>query len=138
MTDKELVQLFQTIKTIATVGMSTDPDKPSFYIPYYLRSVGYRIIPVNPTANKIFGETAYPDLVSVPEKVDAVQIFRPSADVPPVVDQAIKIGTKIVWMQEGIVNEAAAKKARAAGLLVVMDRCMRVEHMRLFGEPQHH
>ena len=137
MNDKELKQLFQTIRTIATVGMSTDPDKPSFYIPYYLRSVGYHIIPVNPTANKIFGETSYPDLVSIPEKVDVVQIFRPSADVPPVVDQAIKIGAKVVWMQEGIVNEPAAKTAQAAGLKVVMDRCMRVEHMRLFGDPHH-
>ena len=137
MNDKELVQLFQSTKTIATVGMSTDPYKPSFYIPYYLRSNGYHIIPVNPTANKIFGETCYPDLVSIPRetKIDVVQIFRPSEDVPPVVEQAIQIGAKVVWMLEGIVNEAAAKKAEAAGLRVVMDRCMRVEHMRLFGEP---
>ncbi len=140
MNDKELKQTFQTIRTIATVGISTDPDKPSFYIPYYLRSVGYHIIPVNPTANKIFGETSYPDLLSIPReaKVDVVQIFRPSEDVPPIVEQAIKIGAKVVWMQEGIVNEAAAKKAEAAGLKVIMDRCMRVEHLRLFGDRHKH
>lgn len=140
MDDKALKQLFQTTKTIATVGISTDPDKPSFRVPYYLRSNGYHIIPVNPTANKIFGETCYPDLLSIPRetKIDVVQIFRPSEDVPPVVEQAIKIGAKVVWMQEGIVNEAAAKQAEAAGLKVVMDRCMRVEHMRLFGEQHRH
>ncbi len=134
MDDKQLKNIYQTTKTIATVGLSTDPDKPAFYIPYYLRSIGYRIIPVNPTANKIFGETSYPDLVSIPEPVDLVQIFRPSEQTPSIVEQAIKIGAKVVWMQEGIENHAAARMAEGAGLQVVMDRCMRVEHIRLFGE----
>ena len=134
MDDKQLKKIFQTTKTIATVGLSTDPDKPSFLIPYYLRSIGYRIIPVNPTANKIFGETSYPDLLSIPEPVDLVQIFRPSEETPDLVEQAIKIGAKAVWMQEGIENRAAAKMGEGAGLQVVMDRCMRVEHIRLFGE----
>ena len=134
MDDKQLKKIFQTTKTIATVGLSTDPDKPSFYIPYYLRSIGYRIIPVNPTANKIFGETSYPDLVSIPEPVDLVQIFRPTEETPAIVEEAIKIGAKVVWMQEGIENRAAAKMAEGAELQVVMNRCMRVEHLRLFGE----
>ncbi len=91
------------------------------------------MIPVNPTADEILGEKAYPDLSSIPEKVDVVQVFRKPEDVPPVVDEAIKIGAKVVWMQEGIVNEEAAQKAREAGLQVVMDACMRATHRRLIG-----
>ena len=93
----------------------------------------YRIIPVNPTADEILGEKAYPDLSSIPDNVDVVQVFRRPEDVPPVVDEAIKIGAKVVWMQEGIVNEEAARKAREAGLQVVMDACMRSTHRRLVG-----
>lgn len=138
MDDKELLHMFQTIKTIATVGLSTDPEKPSFSVPRYLRSVGYHIIPVNPTANKILGEISFPHLLAIPRetKVDLVQIFRPSEEVAPIVEQAIAIGAKVVWMQEGIEHADAADKARAAGLQVVMNRCMRVEHKRLIGEPQ--
>ena len=91
------------------------------------------VIPVNPTATEIFGEKVYPSLSAIPDKVDVVQVFRKSADVPPVVDEAIKIGAKVVWMQEGIVNEEAAQKARDAGLQVVMDACMRATHRRLIG-----
>jgi predicted CoA-binding protein len=98
-----------------------------------LKEQGYRIIPVNPTADEILGEKAYPDLSSIPERVDVVQVFRKPEDVPPVVDEAIKIGAKVVWMQEGIVNEEAAQKAREAGLQVVMDACMRATHRRLIG-----
>ena len=97
----------------------------------YLQDQGYRIVPVNPRADTILGEKSYPDLASIPEKVDVVDIFRRSDDVPPVVDQAIDIGAKAVWMQLGIVNEDAAAKAREAGLGVVMDRCMLVEHRNL-------
>ena len=97
----------------------------------YLQDQGYRIVPVNPRADTILGEKSYPDLASIPEKVDVVDIFRRSDDVPPVVDQAIDIGAKAVWMQLGIVNEDAAVKAREAGLGVVMDRCMLVEHRNL-------
>ena len=91
------------------------------------------MIPVNPTATEILGEKAYPDLESVPEKIDVVQIFRKPEDVPPIVDDAIKVGAKVIWMQEGIVNEEAAQKARQAGLQVVMDACMRATHRRLIG-----
>jgi predicted CoA-binding protein len=99
-----------------------------------LQGQGYRIIPVNPTATEILGEKAYPDLESVPEKIDVVQVFRKPEDVPPVVEDAIKVGAKVVWMQEGIVNEEAAQRARQAGLQVVMDACMRATHRRLIGE----
>ncbi len=133
MNDKQLKELYKSIQTIASVGLSANVEKPSFGIVYYLQQQGYRIIPVNPTAPEILGQKSYPDLLSIPEKVDVVQLFRRSEDVPPFVEQAIQIGAKVVWMQEGISNPEAAKKAEAAGLTVVMDRCMRAEHMRLFG-----
>lgn len=133
MNDKQIEQILRTAHTVATVGLSTHWDKPSCNVPLYLKSQGYRVIPVNPKSNEIMGEKSYPDLLSVPEKIDVVQIFRPSKDVPPIVDQAIQMGAKVVWMQEGIKNHAAAKKAQAAGLQVVMDRCMGVEHRRLIG-----
>jgi predicted CoA-binding protein len=120
-------------KTIASVGLSSNQEKESYWIVAYLKEQGYRIIPVNPTADEILGEKAYPDLESVPEEIDVVQVFRKPEDVPPVVDSAIKVGTKVVWMQEGIVHEGAAQKAREAGLQVVMDACMRVTHRRLIG-----
>ena len=133
MNDKQLKELYKTIQTIASVGLSANVEKPSFGIVYYLQQQGYRILPVNPTAPEILGEKSYPDLLSLPETVDVVQLFRKSEDVPPFVEQAIQIGAKVVWMQEGISNPEAAKKAEAAGLTVVMDRCMRAEHIRLFG-----
>jgi len=120
-------------KTVASVGLSSNQQKESYGIASYLKEHGYQVIPVNPTANEILGEKAYPDLASIPEKVDVVQVFRKPEDVPPVVDEAIKIGAKAVWMQEGIVHEEAAQKARDAGLQVVMDACMRGTHRRLVG-----
>ena len=134
MTDAQLKRILETTRTIASVGLSSNPDKASYDIVHYLKRQGYRIIPVNPTAAQILGEKSYPDLTAIPDKVDVVQLFRPSQDAPPYVDQAIRIGAKVVWMQEGITNEAAAAKARAAGLEVVMDRCMREQHRRLIGE----
>ncbi len=131
--DKEMKEILLATKTIASVGLSSNEEKESFWIVSYLKEQGYQIIPVNPTATEILGEKVYPNLESVPVKVDVVQVFRKSEDVPPVVDSAIKIGAKVVWMQEGIVNEEAAAKARAAGLQVVMDACMRVTHRRLIG-----
>ena len=133
MNDRQLIELYRSIRTIASVGISSSPEKESFHITLYLLGQGYQIIPVNPTAGEIHGQKAYPDLLSIPEKVDVVQIFRRPEDVPPVVDQAIQIGARVAWMQVGVVNEAAAKKAESAGLIVVMDRCMRAEHIRLFG-----
>jgi predicted CoA-binding protein len=135
MNDKQIKDVLKNTKTIASVGLSGNPDKPSFGIAEYLQSKGYRVIPVNPTAAEILGEKVYADLASIPEKVDVVQVFRPSADVPPVVDAAIQIGAKVVWMQVGVYNLAAAQAAEAAGLKVVMDRCMRQEHIRLMSSP---
>lgn len=131
--DKTMKDILLSIKTIASVGLSSNTEKESYWIVSYLKDQGYHVIPVNPTATEILGEKAYPDLESVPEKIDVVQVFRRSEDVPPVVDDAIKVGAKVVWMQEGIVNEEAAEKARQAGLQVVMDACMRVTHRRLIG-----
>jgi predicted CoA-binding protein len=131
--DQIMKDILLSAKTIASVGLSSNQEKESYWIVSYLKEQGYHIIPVNPTATEIFGEKVYPDLSSVPEKVDVVQIFRKPEDVPLVVDEAIKIGAKVVWMQQGIVNEAAAQKARAAGLTVVMDACMRATHRRLIG-----
>ena len=131
--DKEMKEILSSIKTIASYGLSSNQEKESYWIVSYLKDQGYKIIPVNPTAPEILGEKVYPDLESIPEKVDVVQVFRKSEDVPPVVDSAIKIGAKVVWMQEGIVNEAAAQKAREAGLKVVMNACMRATHRRLIG-----
>ena len=132
--DQMMKDILLSAKTIASVGLSSNQEKESYWIVSYLKDQGYRIIPVNPTADEILGEKAYPDLESVPEKIDVVQVFRKPEDVPPVVDSAIKVGAKAVWMQEGIVHEEAAQKARQAGLQVVMDACMRVTHRRLIGE----
>ena len=123
--------ILEKSKVIAVVGLSPKPERDSHEVAKYLQDQGYRIVPVNPRADTILGEKSYPDLASIPEKVDVVDIFRRSDDVPPVVDQAIDIGAKAVWMQLGIVNEDAAAKAREAGLGVVMDRCMLVEHRNL-------
>ncbi|WKZ46538.1 MAG: CoA-binding protein [Anaerolineales bacterium] len=131
--EKEMKEILLSAKTVASVGLSSNPAKESFGIVQYLKDQGYKIIPVNPTATEIMGEKAYPDLSSVPVSVDIVQVFRKPEDVPPVVDEAIKIGAKVVWMQEGIVHEEAAQKAREAGLKVVMDACMRATHRHLIG-----
>jgi hypothetical protein len=131
--DQMLKEILLSAKTVASVGLSSNPQKESYGVVQYLKDHGYRIIPVNPTAAEIMGEKAYPDLSSVTEKIDVVQVFRRSEDVPPVVEEAIKAGAKVVWMQEGIVNEEAAAMARAAGLQVVMDACMRATHRRLIG-----
>jgi predicted CoA-binding protein len=131
--DKEMKEILQSIKTIASFGLSSNMEKESYWIVSYLKEQGYKIIPVNPTATEILGEKVYPDLESIPDKVDVVQVFRKSEDVPPVVESAIKIGAKVVWMQEGISNESAAQMAREAGLKVVMNACMRATHRRLIG-----
>ncbi len=125
-------QIIRTIlissNTIASVGLSSNPDKPSYGVVSYLRGQGYKIVPVNPTATEIMGEKTYPSLLDIPDSVDVVQVFRKPEDVPPVVEEAIKIGAKVVWMQEGIVNHEAAQRAEEAGLQVVMDTCMRAAH----------
>jgi predicted CoA-binding protein len=125
---EELRQILATTQTIAVVGLSDKPDRPSNRIPAYLQSQGYRIIPVNPNLSEALGEKAYPSLREVPVPVDVVLIFRRAEVVPPIVEDAIAIGAKVVWMQLGIVNEEAASRAEAAGLDVVMDTCMGATH----------
>ena len=120
-------------RILAIVGLSSNRERYSYLVASYLKEHGFKIIPVNPAELMVLSEKAYPDLSSVPEKVDTVIIFRRSEEVPPIVKEAIKIGAKAVWMQEGIVNESAAAEARQAGLQVVMDRCFRKEHIRLHG-----
>ena len=120
-------------KTIAVVGLSDKPERQSFDVASYLLGQGYRIIPVNPNITEWRGIRAYGSLLEIKDKVDIVDIFRRSESVPQVVDEAIEIGAKAVWMQLGIINEEAAERARAAGLAVVMDRCMKAEHAKLFN-----
>ena len=127
-TEKEILN---SCRKIAVVGLSPKTDRPSYRIANYLQEQGYRIIPVNPTAEEILGEPSYPDLSSIPESVDVVDIFRRSEEVPAIVEEAIKKVVKAVWMQEGVINEGAADRAKDAGLLVVMDRCMLKEHQKL-------
>jgi predicted CoA-binding protein len=134
MTDEQIKHILMTYRNVASVGLSSDETKDSFGVAVYLKRVGFHLIPINPKADKIVGEKVYRDLVSIPEPVHVVQIFRPASEAPTIVDDAIKIGAKVVWMQEGIVNEEAAEKARAAGLQVVMDRCMMQEHRRLISK----
>lgn len=126
-------EILNTSRVIAVVGLSPKPDRPSNSVASYLKEKGYKIIPVNPGAKEILQETCYPDLGSIPVQVDVVDIFRRSEEVGPIVEEAIKIGAKSVWMQEGIINEEAANRAREAGLLVVMDKCMLIEHQQLKG-----
>ena len=120
-------------RVVASVGLSANWYRPSYFAAKYLQEHGFKVIPVNPNYEQILGEKCYASLLEIPEPVDVVQIFQQPDRVPPFVEQAIKIGAKVVWMQLGIVNEAAAAQAREAGLEVVMDRCMKIEHARLFG-----
>jgi len=124
-------EILNSCRVVAIVGLSPQSDRPSYIAASYLKENGYKIIPVNPQAREILREVSYPDISSIPETVDVVDIFRRSEEVPAIVTEAIKIGAKVVWMQEGIINEPAAARARAAGLLVVMDKCMRKEHLKL-------
>jgi predicted CoA-binding protein len=131
-TDRVL-RILKSVHTLAVVGMSTNPDKEAHTVPAYLMEHGYRVIPVNPNAAEILGLKSYTHLGEVPEPVDLVLIFRPSPDVPPIVDEAIRIGARVIWMQLGIAHEQAAEAARRAGLEVVMDRCIRTSHWSLMA-----
>lgn len=128
MNTEAIEKILQETQTIAVVGFSSKTHKAGYYVPAYLQKQGYHIIPVNPFLAEGLGEKAYPDLGSIPATVDLVLIFQRSENVPPFVEQAIEIGAKGVWMQQGIRHEASAEKAREAGLIVVQDRCMMVEH----------
>ncbi len=125
-----ILELLKKCKTIAVVGLSSNPMRPSFSVTEYMQRVGYRIIPVNPNETEVLGEKSYARLEDVPEKIDIVNVFRRAEDVPPVVESAIRVGAKVVWMQLGIENEEAAEKARAAGLIVIEDACILVEHKK--------
>jgi len=129
-----VVKILKSFRNVAVVGVSANGDKPSNVVFRYLMVQGYNVIPVNPTVDEVLGKKCYASLSAIPEKIDVVDIFRKSEDIPPIVDEAIKIGAKAVWMQEGIINKPAAKKAESAGLLVVMDKCMRKEHMHMIED----
>lgn len=130
---EEIRQLLSSIRTIAVVGLSDRPQRDSFHVAHYLQQHGYRIIPVNPAVSRVLGETSYARLEDIPEKIDLVDIFRKPEVVPEIVASAIAVGAKAVWMQLGIVHNAAADQARTAGIQVVMNKCLLVEHRRIFG-----
>lgn len=136
MSQEEIKSILESYRTVAVMGLSRSTDKPSYRVANYLQSVGYRIIPVNPFADEVLGERSYKSLLDVPEAIDVVDIFRPSEEVPAIVDDAIQLknrvgSPKVIWMQLGIVNEEAARRAKEEGFKVVMDRCMMMEHKRL-------
>jgi hypothetical protein len=133
MKEEEIKEILGKCKNVAVVGISPKEDRPSYGVASYLQSKGYRIIPVRPDGDTLLGETVYPSLTQIPKEIeiDVVDIFRRPEDVPPIVEEAIRRGAKVVWMQEGIVHEEAAARARRAGLKVVMDRCMKKDHQSL-------
>ncbi len=134
MDDETLRLALLSARNVAVVGLSDKSSRPSYGVARYLQSQGYRIIPVNPNITEVHGEQAYPDLISVPDVVDMVNIFRRSDLVAPHVDEAISKGVQIIWMQVGVVDHEAARRARDAGITVIMDRCAMVEHRRLVGD----
>ncbi len=131
--DAGIRRILENHKVIAMVGLSPKEDRPSHIVARYLMAHGYTVIPVNPGQKEILGQPCYPDLKSIPVKVDMVDVFRNSADVPPIADDAIAIGAKSLWLQLGVIHPEAAAKAATAGLDVVMDRCPKIEFARLFG-----
>ena len=133
MNDKEMTDLFRQSKTIAVVGLSNNPMRPSFGVSRFLQRQGYRVIPINPNEAEVLGERAYPSLREVPDSIDIVNIFRRPARVPEVVDAALEKGARCIWMQEGVVNHEAAKRAETGGIPVVMDKCILKELARLLG-----
>jgi len=129
-----ILEILKAYKTMAVVGLSSNPSRASYGVTEYMQSAGYRIIPVNPNETMVLGEKSYARLEDVPEKTEIVDVFRRAEDVPPVVESAIKIGAKVLWMQLGIENAEAGELARAAGLIVVEDACILVEHRRRVGQ----
>jgi hypothetical protein len=134
MSEDAIRELLERSRVIAVVGLSAKPHRPSYGVSRYMQAAGYRIIPVNPNEREVLGEKCYARLEDVPVKVDIVDVFRRSEFVPEVVESAIGIGAYAVWLQEGVIHEEAAEKARAAGLRVVMDRCILKEHAKRFAE----
>ncbi len=129
----QLRRILKNSHTIAVVGLSADWYRPSYFAAKYMQEHGYKIIPVNPKYTEILGERCYPDLKSIPEKVDIVDVFRKSQDCEPIAREAVAIGAKTLWLQIGVINDDAARLAETAGLDVVMDRCVKIEYARLFG-----
>jgi predicted CoA-binding protein len=129
--DDELRSILRDSRVIAVVGLSSNPDRPSNAVARYLMQHGYTVIPVNPAETEILGQRCYPDLASIPQKVDIVDCFRKPADIPPLARDAVAIGAKVLWLQLGVVNQEAAQIAAEGGLQVVMDRCTEIEHARL-------
>ncbi len=130
-TPDQVRELLKGVKTIAVVGFSPKPGRPSHNIARAMQRYGFRIIPVRPGISEGLGEKAYPDLASVPDRIDLVNVFRASDNVPPVVDQCVKLGLKAIWMQDGVINEPAAARAAEAGMTVIMDRCILRDYTRL-------
>ncbi len=130
---EEIAQILKKYQTIAVVGLSTDPGRPSYQVAEYLKNHGYRIIPVNPGCTEVLGEKCYPSLKDIPFPVEVVDIFRKVEFIPAIVAEAIDVGAKAVWMQLGLEEPDSARQARAAGLQVVMDRCMKIEHAEHLG-----
>ena len=132
--NRTIDNLLRLAKTVAVVGLSSDRQKASFFVANYLQQKGYRIIPVNPRGGTILGETVYPDIASVPDKIDIIDIFRPPGEIEPIVDQAIaRLDGPAIWMQLRLVNMLAAEKARVARLTVILDKCLKMEHGRSSG-----
>lgn len=129
--NEEIRDLLARTRTIAVVGLSPRPERPSHRIARRLQSWGYRVVPVRPAVSEVLGEKAYQRLAEVPDRIDLVDVFRAAEQVGPIVEQCIALGLPAIWIQEGIVNEPAAERARAAGMIVVMDRCISVEYRRL-------
>ncbi len=132
--EQQVKEILEQNSTIAVVGLSDNPTRASYRVAQYMKEHGYRIIPVNPRLKTVLGETSYPDLLSIPDNVDIVNVFRRSEDVPPIVDDALKIKPNAVWLQLDIINQEAAAKCREAGVGIIMDKCIKVEHCRFFPE----
>ena len=131
LTPEEIKAILQNYRVVAVVGLSPKPERPSFQVARYLQEHGYRIVPVNPSQKEILGEKCYPNLSDIPFPVEVVDIFRNVEAIPAIVDEAIAIGARVVWMQQGLTDPAAARKARKAGLQVAMDRCIKIDHAQL-------
>ncbi|MDP3183158.1 MAG: CoA-binding protein [Desulfobaccales bacterium] len=130
---EEIAAILKNYRVVAVVGLSADPSRPSYQVARYLQEHGYRIVPVNPGYKEILGEKCYPSLKDIPFPVEVVDIFRQPEAIEAIVSEALEVGAKVIWMQLGLINEEAARRARAAGLKVVMDRCLKIEHGHHLG-----
>lgn len=132
-TTASILHILRSYSRVAMVGLSANPNRPSYFAATYLKDFGFEIFPVNPAYQEVMGRPCYPTLADVPPPLEVVDIFRKPQDVPPVVEEAIRLGAKVIWMQLGVINHEARQKALDAGLEVVMDRCMKIEHARFHG-----